>query len=204
MLQIRSSARFPLDWLWATFSLGLALNAIYEASNSLDYEVVLYFLAHLATAVLFLIRRPAVRRSPYKLSYVVACLSTFYVYLYSFNVIAPPAAFLFGRTIMLIGSTLCLLSILSLGQYFGVLPMCRGVQMGWMYRIIRHPIYSSYILMDIGLVISYPSFTNMVLLLTALTLFICRIHYEELLMKGFDTYREYMLAVRFRLFPLLY
>jgi protein-S-isoprenylcysteine O-methyltransferase Ste14 len=195
--------RIYLDGLWAALTLGLALGIVSNAGASLDYELVLYLAIHLATVILYLIRRPTISRSPSSLSYVVACLSTTYVYLYDFNRTAVPE-FTLGRAVMFIGLALSLFSLLSLGRCFGVLPISRGVQTAWMYRAVRHPIYASYILMDIGLVASYRSAWNVFLFFIGLSLYVLRINYEELLLQRFTDYREYMTRVRFRLLPLIY
>src|SRR5215217_1935399 len=190
--------RIHLDGLWATLTLGLALGTVSYADASLDYELVLYVAIHLATVILYLIRRPAIARSSHSLGYVVACLSTTYIYLYDFDQTAAPE-FTVGRAVMFIGLALSLLSLLSLGRYFGVLPISRGVQTAWMYRAVRHPVYASYILMDIGLVASYRSAWNVFLFFIGLSLYVLRINYEELLLRRFADYRDYMTRVRFRL-----
>ena len=195
--------RIYLDGIWAALTLGLALQVVSSASPSLDYELVLYLSIHVATMILYLVRRPTILRSSDKLGYVVACLSTTYVYLYNFDQTAASEV-TFGKAVMLVGLILSLLSLLSLGRCFGVLPISRGVQTAWMYRAIRHPIYASYILMDIGLITSYPSAWNIVLFFVGLSLYVLRINYEERLMQRFDDYREYMVKVKFRLIPLVY
>jgi protein-S-isoprenylcysteine O-methyltransferase Ste14 len=184
-------------------SAGLALETIAGPSTS-DTEAMLYFCVHLLSAMLFLIREPPLERSTNGLSYIVASLSALYVYGYDFDVFSESRWFSVGKSLMIGGALLCVFATLSLGRYFGVLPICRGVQTGRLYKIVRHPIYASYILMDIGLIIAYPTAGNATFFLLGLTLFVRRIRYEEMLLQRFESYRKYMARVKFRLLPFVY
>jgi protein-S-isoprenylcysteine O-methyltransferase Ste14 len=190
-----------LDWLWAAVSAGLAIEVIRYPP---EMTALLYFSIHALVAVLFLIRWPPLDRSKTKIAYVIAILST--IYIYAFDIESQPdvTQSMFGETLINAGAVLCLFSMLSLGRCFGLLPICRGVQTGGSYRIVRHPIYASYILMDVGLIASYPSIINAVLVLLGLGLFIGRIHYEEQLLQRVDSYREYMVSVKYRVCPYIY
>jgi protein-S-isoprenylcysteine O-methyltransferase Ste14 len=192
-----------LDWLWAALSASLAIEAIIGRGTP-DAEALLYFCVHLLTAILFLIRNPPLERSTGWLSYVVAGLCTIYAYAYDVDIASETTMFPFGRSLMIGGAVLCLFSMLSMGRCFGVLPIYRGVRTSGLYRIVRHPIYASYILMDMGLIAAYPSVGNAMLFSLGLILFVTRIHYEETLLRHVDQYRSYIGAVRFRLLPFVY
>lgn len=203
MQQLTIRQSWYTDSLWSAVSLGLAISLITENPN-LEAMSLLYFLLHMMTAVLFLIRRLPLRHSSIWQSYFVAGLSTIYMYGYDLSDPFESHYAPIGSALIVTGLILSLFSLLSLGRCFGVLPKYRGLMTTGFYRIMRHPLYASYIVMDIGLIIGYPSTWNIILFLLALTLFIRRIHYEELLLQGLAGYRAYMAAVKFRLLPFVY
>jgi protein-S-isoprenylcysteine O-methyltransferase Ste14 len=191
-----------LDFVWSAVSIGLAIEILTDYS-ALNAEAFLYIDIHLLTAILFLIRRPPMIRLCIWPSYVVAGLSTVYVYAYDLSS-ALHSNFTAGKVLVPAGAVLTLLSLISLGKCFGVFPICRGLTTSGLYMITRHPLYASYIIMDMGLIISYPSQWNLCLALFGVTLFVWRIHYEEVLLQNLIEYRSYTTSVRFRLMPLVY
>ena len=87
------------------------------------------------------------------------------------------------------------------------LAFCRsaaGARTTGLYRVVRHPIHASYILMDAGIVVSYPTPWNIILFACAIALFLWRIDFEELVLRQFATYCEYARNVPHRLIPLVY
>src|SRR5437588_5363597 len=49
---------------------------------------------------------------------------------------------------------------LTLGRSFGIAPANRGVVVGGPYGVVRHPIYSGYLLTHLAFACAYPSFRN--------------------------------------------
>jgi protein-S-isoprenylcysteine O-methyltransferase Ste14 len=109
-----------------------------------------------------------------------------------------------GEIVTIIGAVMCLISTISLGKYFGVLPIYRGVQKGWAYRFIRHPIYLSYIVLDAGILLSYGSFRNSLIFLIGVLLFVLRIRYEEKILVSSEDYLQYKKKVKYKLIPKIY
>lgn len=192
-----------LDIALGSLSLGLAIQLISNNAD-LDALVLLYFCIHLMITVLFLIRRPPLMHSPIRQGHLVAGLSTIYVYCYELSSPLESSLSCIGKVITEVGALFSLLSLISLGKCFGVYPACRGLVTSSPYHIIRHPLYASYIVMDLGLVISYPSPSNAVLFFLGILLFTLRMHYEELLLEKFSEYRTYRDSVKFKLVPFVY
>jgi len=192
------------NFLWALISIALAIIALLESLNYHDIQGIIYFLLHLQAGILFLLRYREQQRSRNVMAYLVAIMSTFYVYFFEFDIDEAGIIYPLGPLLTLFGSIFCFIATCSLGRCYGVLPISRGVQVKGMYSFVRHPIYLSYMIMDTGIILSYPMIWNWCLFFIALTLFTIRIHYEEQVMKSFPEYEAYQTKVRFKLVPGLY
>ena len=190
--------------IWCAATLILAVDAILFAIENREIESLVYFLMHMEIAILFLVRNQPRAISDRSTGYLVAVLSTFYLFLFDPDPILQTALRPAGLAVTLAGSAFCLLSILSIGRCFGILPMDRGLQTNHMYRFVRHPIYSSYIVMDLGLLLSYISLWNLLVLCIGISLFLWRIEFEEHLLARNSAYRMYRKTTPFKLFPGLY
>ena len=190
--------------LWAGIWISFALLEVWDAIVRRDVQGLVNFILHLQVALLFLIRQREKSRSQQKLAHLVAVASTFYPYLYNFESRHAGLYHPLGPALTFMGSATCFAAMWSLGKCFGVLPICRGVSTNYMYSFVRHPVYLSYILMDIGIVLAFPHRQNMAIFLAGLVLYMLRIHYEEELLSSLSEYAEYLERVRYRLIPGIY
>jgi protein-S-isoprenylcysteine O-methyltransferase Ste14 len=87
---------------------------------------------------------------------------------------------------------------------FGVIAANRGVKREGPYRWIRHPMYSGYIFMYVGFVLTNPTWRNVLIYSVCLVCMAQRIWAEERILKQDPAYRDYMAATRSRLFPFIY
>ena len=180
--------------------------AVYSIHNAVRYHqplAVVYFLIHLTIAVEVLVRRETIARSPFYPGYLAAIVAVFYIYLYDFSVPLSPLWRL-AEVIGLVGAVAALLALISLGRCYGIFPSYRGVKSRFMYRIVRHPIYASYIVMDIGIVLAHPSARNWVIFVVAIVALLVRVHYEELVLRQDPAYVAYAARVPHRLVPFVY
>lgn len=95
-------------------------------------------------------------------------------------------------------------ALIALGKSFSLLPARRQIRTGWMYRIVRHPAYSAYMIIDVVYVTQLPTVRNIVVVLFGVALFVCRAKLEEALLSNDPAYREYMQRVRWRFVPWVY
>lgn len=110
-----------------------------------------------------------------------------------------------AAAILAAGLTLAVVSLLTLGQSFGVLPAARKPVCSGPYRWIRHPAYAGQLLMLAACGFSSSNLLGIVLPLATLPLLGLRISAEEqLLGDTWDEYRNYMSRVRWRICPLLW
>lgn len=65
-----------------------------------------------------------------------------------------------GQTVAICGMILFIYACLDLDRSFGVSPAIRSPVSTGIYNFIRHPIYSSHVVVEIGLLIASPTSTN--------------------------------------------
>lgn len=157
----------------------------------------------LLIATLFIVRRSpwVVSRSP--LAWAAAAIGTFGM------LAARPASHPLGGLELLyggmqvVGALFAASAVISLGRSFGIVAANRGVRTGGPYRLVRHPLYSAYILTETGYLLENPSLRNWCLFGVVMVFQAVRIVEEERTLAGDPAYREYCLRVRSRVVPYL-
>lgn len=109
-----------------------------------------------------------------------------------------------GLTLMIAGNLMSIWAKLVLRRSFGIAPANRGLKLSGPYRLVRHPMYGGYLVMQIGILILMPSLFNLCLYLVAWGLQIRRLLAEESLLGEDARYIEYKNEVRYRLVPGIY
>jgi protein-S-isoprenylcysteine O-methyltransferase Ste14 len=112
--------------------------------------------------------------------------------------VASPAA---GLVLVTLAAGLSLVSLLAIGRLFGVRPALRGLVRSGPYRFVRHPMYFSYILADIGYNLQEWNFVTLLLVLVGWMSLVYRIHAEERVLSQHPEWPAYVILVRYRLFP---
>jgi protein-S-isoprenylcysteine O-methyltransferase Ste14 len=112
--------------------------------------------------------------------------------------VASPAA---GLVLVTLAAGLSLVSLLTMRRLFGVRPALRGLVRSGPYRFVRHPMYLSYILADIGYNIQEWNFVTLLLVLVGWMSLVYRIHAEERVLSQHAEWPAYVILVRYRLFP---
>jgi protein-S-isoprenylcysteine O-methyltransferase Ste14 len=112
--------------------------------------------------------------------------------------VASPLA---GLVLVTLAAGLSLVSLLTMGRLFGVRPALRGLVTSGPYRFVRHPMYLSYVLADIGYNLQEWNFVTLLLVLVGWMSLIYRIHAEERVLSQHAEWPAYVVLVRYRLFP---
>ena len=112
--------------------------------------------------------------------------------------VASPAA---GLVLVTLAAALSLVSLLIMGRRFGIRPALRGLVTRGPYRFVRHPMYLSYILADIGYNLQEWNFVTLLLVLVGWMSLVYRIHAEERVLSQHGEWPAYVILVRYRLFP---
>jgi protein-S-isoprenylcysteine O-methyltransferase Ste14 len=164
----------------------------------------IYVLQHVIVLGIALTRpRPKVR--DYSLASSIA-VGVAYVYPYaqviylrwSPGYVALPAV---GLVLVALAACLSLVSLLTIRRLFGVRPALRGLATRGPYRFVRHPMYLSYVLGDIGYNLQEWNSVTLVLVLIGWMSLIYRINAEERVLSQHAKWLEYVHSVRYRLLP---
>lgn len=106
-----------------------------------------------------------------------------------------------GLVLVTLAAFLSLASLLTLGRRFGVWPALRGLQTSGPYRLVRHPIYLSYLIADIGYNFQEWNVGTALMVLAGWLSLLYRIRAEERLLSQDAGWSAYAVSVRFRLIP---
>jgi protein-S-isoprenylcysteine O-methyltransferase Ste14 len=112
--------------------------------------------------------------------------------------VASPAA---GLALVMLAAGLSLVCLLAMGRLFGVRPALRGLVTSGPYRWVRHPMYLSYVLADIGYNLQEWNFVTLLLVLLGWASLVYRIHAEERVLSLHAEWPVYIVLVRYRLVP---
>jgi protein-S-isoprenylcysteine O-methyltransferase Ste14 len=101
----------------------------------------------------------------------------------------------------LVGTVLAIISVWYLGKAFSLVPQGRKVVRNGPYRWIRHPLYAAEEIAVFGALLQFFSLITVIIFLVHIGVQICRIIYEErLLRQTFPEYNDYV-ATSWRLLP---
>jgi protein-S-isoprenylcysteine O-methyltransferase Ste14 len=109
-----------------------------------------------------------------------------------------------GLTLLATGLCCQILCKLVLGRSFGLIAANRGVKQAGPYRLVRHPMYASYLITHFGVFWLNPTPRNVVVYLLCWGLQIPRILAEESHLSQDPGYVEYQKVVRYRLIPFVF
>jgi hypothetical protein len=106
--------------------------------------------------------------------------------------------------VQLVGTLMAILSLSSLGRSFGLLAANRGLQTRGAYRIVRHPAYASYFVVQMAYLCENLSLWNIAIFAVVLCAQLTRIGQEEAFLSHDAAYVSYAREVRYRLLPGVY
>ena len=105
---------------------------------------------------------------------------------------------------MITGIVFQVICKLTLRRSFGLAPANRGLVVAGPYKLVRHPIYASYLINQTGFLLLNPTAWNAGILAGSLVIQIFRIAAEERLLAHDEAHAAFREAVPYRLLPGLY
>jgi protein-S-isoprenylcysteine O-methyltransferase Ste14 len=100
-----------------------------------------------------------------------------------------------------VGLLLVVVGKVALGRSFGLVPANRGVVVRGPYTLVRHPIYTGYLVTHLAFLVAHPAPWNACVILIADTALIVRALREERVLSADREYQTYCRRVGWHLLP---
>jgi protein-S-isoprenylcysteine O-methyltransferase Ste14 len=187
--------------------IGAALAAQFARASLLFYLQThrligaAFFVEQAWFVVAFLVRRPPRASSRQLHAWLLAAGGTFGGLLFRPQGAHPALGVEIGLALQLVGVAAVVASLLTLGRSFGFVAADRGLVTRGPYRLVRHPVYACYILIQSGYLLQAISLRNLVVLLAVTGCNVGRCLAEERVLAGPSPYQEYRARVRWRMVP---
>jgi protein-S-isoprenylcysteine O-methyltransferase Ste14 len=157
---------------------------------------------YMLLALLIMTRPPAKAQADGLLPRIAAFVGTYLPWTITFFGKTDQALLnLLSTACVLIGTIMMLVTIRHLGRSFSLVPQARSVVQTGPYRWIKHPLYFSEQIAILGVVLQYLTPVTVIVFVLHIGVQVCRILYEEdLLRRNCPEYSSYE-ASRWRLIP---
>jgi protein-S-isoprenylcysteine O-methyltransferase Ste14 len=106
-----------------------------------------------------------------------------------------------GLVLTTLAAVLSIVCLVTLGKRFGVRPALRSLVTRGPYRLVRHPLYLSYVIAAIGFNLQVWNLATLLLVLLGWSAMVYRIVSEELVLARDPSWRSYVALVPYRLIP---
>jgi protein-S-isoprenylcysteine O-methyltransferase Ste14 len=197
--------------LGALWFLGLAIFTAFTMTNAINTPTSL--LAKSCLVMFYLIFcllisiRPRAKAQAYGfLPRLAAFVGTYMPWTMVFFAAPTNSALLnlMSSVCVIAGMALAIFTVLHLGKAFSLVPQARMLVRSGPYRWLRHPLYVCEEIAVFGALLQFPSPITALIFATHVGIQVCRIIYEEkLLRETFPEYREYS-ASTWRLIPFVW
>lgn len=183
--------------LWAIFACAHVQGFL----RSGDWSYLLFCAAETLAALFFIVRSAPVSVSTDAGDWLLAIGATFAPFFFAPSDMAiwPDA-----RYLLAVGSLLQIAGLLSLNRSFGLVAAQRGIKTGGMYRVVRHPVYASYLVSSSAYLLTNTSLENGIVYFLAMLMLVLRLLREERFLAADVRYRVYMRQVKYRLLPFIF
>lgn len=156
--------------------IGFGVVALYRWHQTQLLFFLLLVLRDFAAGYFFLKRNAAAKKAalfPSIMAYVSSAIPLLYL-----GPIDPSKAFALGADLLsIVGFLMVVFATLELGTSIGIAPANRGLVHSGIYRRIKHPMYTGYVISEVGLVFLNP--LNVVLFIASILLYALRAKAEN-------------------------
>lgn len=162
---------------------------------------VVFFVQQAIVAVAYLVRRPARSTTSRPADWLLAAGGTFVGVFLRPDGVHPAWGIWPGTALQLLGAAIAITCLLTLGRSFGFAAADRGVVTAGIYRVVRHPMYASYVVLESGYLLQSLSLRNAGIVAVGVLCNVGRTLAEERVLAGNEEYRGYCRRVRRRIVP---
>ena len=106
-----------------------------------------------------------------------------------------------GLVLVTLAAVFSVVCLVAIGKRFGVRPALRGLVTRGPYRLVRHPLYLSYVIAGIGFNLQASNLATLLLLFLGWASMVYRIRAEERVLSKNPGWPAYVGLVRYRLVP---
>lgn len=185
--------------------LGLfVLRLVHELRVEWNWVLFFSLIAEIVTVSLVVVAKlpKEIKRGPYELFITIG--ATFYFLFIQLKEGSPLVAESIAVAIQISATLFQVYAKFHLGRSFGLVPANRGVVTSGPYRLVRHPIYLSYLGVQLGFLLGYFSWHNVMVYVLVDVLLVLRVRAEEKVLKRDPRYRAFMKTTRWRVVPFLF
>jgi protein-S-isoprenylcysteine O-methyltransferase Ste14 len=196
-------ARRFSDFLLFSVTLG-ELVFLVRLTPEFTFVDWIYISAHLLVLAIAFTRPPPIvqDRSPLSAAAIIGAYAYPYAQMSYLEVIPGEPGWPSGGLVFVtIGACLSVASLLSLGRSFGIRPALRSLATNGPYHFVRHPMYLSYVLSDIGYNLQEWNAGTIALTVAGWTCLLYRILAEEHVLSRDTRWPAFAAAVPYRLLP---
>jgi len=142
----------------------------------------LLILRDLAASWFLITRKPSLEKTNSRMIEALAYISSAWPCIYQSNVSLLPMAAQISSILAILGFTISTLALFDLGEAFGVSPANRGIVTTGLYRYIRHPMYTGYVIAECGFVLLNPF--NVIIWIISIGLYFTRTKIEDRILRN--------------------
>lgn len=161
----------------------------------------LFSAQQVVVVVAYLVRRPARVVTQRMGDWLLAFGGTFAPVLLRPDGGHPAWGLTWGLALQFCGVVLALFSLITLGRSFGFAAADRGLVERGPYRVVRHPIYASYVVLLLGYLLQSQSLGNLTVAVLVMACNVGRIRAEERVLATNPAHAAYRSRVHWRLLP---
>jgi protein-S-isoprenylcysteine O-methyltransferase Ste14 len=179
----------------------LSLNLVRDFLATRRVTGLLLLVSEALVVVFIVFRRPAQQVDRSLVARTVTVLSMLGPPLLRAGAETPLLSDALTAVVSCAGLALVIAAKLTLGRSFGLVPANRGVVDGGPYGLMRHPIYTGYVISHLAFLAAHPTTLNIALIVAADSALVLRALLEERTLLDDERYRSYCARVGWHLVP---
>lgn len=153
---------------------------------------------------LFLTRRKSTETSYRILDWLIPIMTIMCAMLLKPKLTVNHQLYIISMIIQCLGILGIIISLLSLGRSFGIIPANRKIKSMGAYGVVRHPLYTSELIFHFGFLLGNRIIWNGVIIMFIVAGQLWRSHSEEKLLSKDNAYQDYIRTVHYRFIPGIY